>query len=143
MDAYTHNRVIVEGNPSFEEYFGVPYIRQGKQLLDNFHNRPLKRLSAGDAVLVGDTYKRFDVVATSDDGMGLLVEEDNESGWGHFPPIVVEFGGVRVPQVFSNRDGGTTFILLRPDFRGIGPKEFLPAWGDGSKNGWDTWTNKK
>ena len=73
MDAYKHNRVIVGGCPSFEEYFGVLYIRQGKQLLDVYHNRPVKKLSVGDAVLVGASYKRFGVVGLCDDGMRLLV----------------------------------------------------------------------
>ena len=83
------------------------------------------------------------------DGKGLLVAEyyweEQESGRNkilHTDPVAVEFEEVRVFQRFENRGGGPTTVLLRPDFRGIHPADPVPVWGDGSKNGWDTWVNE-
>ena len=143
------NRVIVGRCPSFEEYFGVSYLDQDRQFLEGYRNRPLKRVSVGDVVLVKPQYLRFVVVGLSADGKGLNLvteyrEEEEGGGWYRIketPPVVVEFDRVRVEQAFINSGGGTTRILLRPDFRAIHPEAPVPVWGDGSETGWDTWIN--
>ena len=143
------NRVIVGGCPSFEDYFGVAYLDQDRQFLEGYRHRPLKRVSVGDVVLVRPKYLRFVVVGLSADGKGLNLvteyrEEEEGGGWYRIketPPVVVEFDRVRVEQAFLNSGGGTTRILLRPDFRAIHPEAPVPVWGDGSETGWDTWIN--
>ena len=143
------NRVIVGGCPSFEDYFGVAYLDQDRQFLEGYRHRPLKRVSVGDVVLVRPKYLRFVVVGLSADGKGLNLvteyrEEEEGGGWYRIketPPVVVEFDRVRVDQAFLNSGGGTTRILLRPDFRAIHPRAPVPVWGDGSETGWDTWIN--
>ena len=50
MDAYKNNRVIVGGCPIFEDYFGLPYLDQGKEYLDGYHDRPLKKVGVGHEV---------------------------------------------------------------------------------------------
>ena len=94
--------------------------------MDDYINRPLKRVSVRDVVLVVPSYKRFVVMGRSADGSGLsLVSEQREGEGGSwyryraFPPVVVEFERVRVVQGFLNSGGFTTSILLLPDFRGI------------------------
>ena len=143
------NRVIVGGCPSFEDYFGVAYLDQDRKFLEGYRHRPLKRVSVGDVVLVRPKYLRFVVVGLSADGKGLNLvtehrEEEERGGWYRIketPPVVVEFDRVRVEQAFLNSGGGTTRILLRPNFRAIHPEAPVPVWGDGSETGWDTWIN--
>ena len=141
------NKVIVGGCPSYEEYFGMAYLDQDRKFLEGYRHRPLKRVGVGNVVLVRPEYLRFVVVGLSPDGKGLNLvkergDEEEGGGWNEIkgtPSVVVEFDKVRVEQLFVNSGGGTTRILLRPDFRAVHPEDPVPVWGDGSE--WDPWVN--
>ena len=104
-------------------HHNVSYFDGDREFVDDFLNRPLKRVSVGDVVLVVPSYERFVVLGLSADGSGLrlvLEQREGEEGvWYRVPPVVVEFERVRVVQEFVNSGGFTSNILLLPDFRGI------------------------
>ena len=63
------------------------------------------RVSVGDEVFVVPGFKTFVVLGGTEDGLGMkVVRKEMVGRKSLIPPLVVNFGDVRVLQKFINRD---------------------------------------
>ena len=93
-----------------------------RAFVDEYLVRPLKRVSVGDEVFVVPDFKTYVVLGGTEDGLGMkVVRKEMVGRKSLIPPLVVNFGDVRVLQKFIRRCGSTTDILLLPDYRGVSP----------------------